>query len=183
MEEERNIRVMVDEDIAHGEAVWEASSYDSEKMEELFHLLLEHYMDEIDGFTKGLRVTQPYEDAAKRSEVYRKNVYTLLERLKGFRENDYSNKGLMEYYIRKERQELDLNADFTSVRLEIGMLEELSRTEREDIILHLDEMEMICARVMTKTEKWESMREHLVWLSGKDVNVAMKMLPLFFRIN
>ena len=36
---------------------------------------------------------------------------------------------------------------------------------------------------MTKKEKWEELRKHLVWLSGKDVTVAMKLLPLFFRIN
>lgn len=183
MTEEKNIRVMVDEDILHGETVWDASSYDSDAMEGLFQLLLEHYTEEIDGFTKGLRVIQPYEDTAKRAEICRENVHTLLERLKGFRENGYSNEGLMEYYIQRERQEVDLDADFTSVRLEIGMLEGLSHAEREDIISHLDEMEMICARVMTKTEKWESMREHMVWLSGKDVTVAMKLLPLFFRIN
>ena len=35
----------------------------------------------------------------------------------------------------------------------------------------------------TVKEKWEEMRKHLVWLSGKDVAVAMKLLPLFFRIN
>ena len=36
---------------------------------------------------------------------------------------------------------------------------------------------------MDKKERWEMLREHLVWLSGKDVAVAMKILPLFFRIN
>lgn len=183
MAEEKKIRTMVDEDILHAETVWEASSYDSEAMEGVFHLLLEHYTEEIDGFTKGLRVIQPYEDAVKLSEIYRENVHTLLERLKGFRENGYSNEGLIEYYIQKERQELDFEADFTTVRLDIGMMECLSRSEREDIMEHLDAMEHICAQVMTKTEKWEALREHLVWLSGKDVTVAMKVLPLFFRIN
>lgn len=183
MAEEKKIRTMVDEDILHAEAVWNASSYDCEEMGRLFRLLLEHYAEEIDGFTKGLRVLQPYEDAVKRSEVYRENVHTLMERLQGFRENNYSNEGLMEYYIQKERQELDFEADFTSVRLEIGMMQYLSGSEREDIMGHLDAMEDICAQVMKKAEKWEALREHLVWLSGKDVAVAMKVLPLFFRIN
>lgn len=183
MTEEKEIRIMIDEDIAHTETIWEASSYDSEAMEGLFQLLLEHYAEEIDGFTKGLRVIQPYEDTAHMAKVYRENVQTLLERMKGFRENNYSNEGLMEYYISKERQELDLEADFTTVRLDIGMMECLSRSEREDIMGHLDAMENICAQVVTKKEKWEALREHLVWLSGKDVTVAMKLLPLFFRIN
>ena len=132
---------------------------------------------------KGLRVIQPYEDTADMAEVYRENVKTMMERLKGFRENNYSNEGLMEYYMAKDRQELDFEADFTTVRLDLGMMECLSRGEREDIMRHLDEMEKICAQVMTKKEKWEALREHLVWLSGQDVIVAMKLLPLFFRIN
>ena len=183
MTEENDIRTMVDEDIAHAEAVWDASSYDSEAMEKLFHLLMEHFAEDIDGFVKGLRVIQPYEDTADMAEVYRENVKTMMERLKGFRENNYSNEGLMEYYMAKDRQELDFEADFTTVRLDLGMMECLSRGEREDIMCHLDEMESICAQVMTKKEKWEALREHLVWLSGKDVTVAMKLLPLFFRIN
>ena len=68
-----------------------------------------------------------------------------------------------------------------NVRLED--LASLSLGEREEIMEHMDAMEMICSRVMTQKEKWEALREHLVWLSGKDVTVAMKLLPLFFRIN
>ena len=182
MTEEKDIRTMVDEDIAHAEAVWDASSYDSEAMEGLFHLLMEHYKEEIEGFTKGLRVIQPYEGTADMARAYRENVKVMLERLQGFRENGYSNEGLMEYYMRKDHQELDFEADFTAVRLDMGLMP-LPVAEREDIIRHLDEMEEICARVMPKREKWESLRAHLVWLSGKDVAVAMKLLPLFFRIN
>ncbi len=183
MTEEKNICMVVDEDIAHAEAVWEASSYDSEAMEGLFYRLMERYGDQIDGFVKGLRVIQSDEDTAKKAEAYRGNVNIMLGRLKGFRENGYSNEGLLEYYLAKDRQELDMDADFFTVRMEIGMMEGLSVAEREDIMSHLDEMEGICAKVETKKEKWGEMRKHLVWLSGKDVTVAMKVLPLFFRIN
>ena len=183
MTEEKDFRTMVDEDIAHAEAVWDASSYDSEAMGELFYRLMETYQEEIEGFVKGLRVIQSDEDTAHKAEVYRENVKTMVERLKGFRENGYSNEGLMEYYMNRDREELDYEADFFSVRMEIGMMECISRPEREDIMAHLDEMEAICAQVMTKREKWEALREHLVWLSGKDVAVAMKILPLFFRVN
>ncbi len=183
MTEKKDIRAMVDEDIAHAEAVWEASSYDSEELAALFHLLLEHYAERIDGFVKGLRVIQPYEGSADAAEIYRRNIRDLLERLKGFRENGCSNEGLMEYYIRRDRQEIDMDADFTSVRLRIGMMEGLQRTEKDDIMSHLDAMEHICAQVMMKKEKWEALREHMVWLSGKDVAVVMQILPLFFRIN
>ena len=43
MPEEKDIRTMIDEDIDRVERVWEASSYDSDALEELFRLLLEHY--------------------------------------------------------------------------------------------------------------------------------------------
>lgn len=183
MKEEKEIRTMVDEDIAHAEAVWDASSYDSEAMEALFFRLVEHYAEVISGFLKGLRVIQSNEAAANLAEAYRENVKIMLERLKGFRENDCSNEGLLEYYIAKDRQEPNFEADFFAVRLELGLMEHLSRAEREDIMNHLDEMEEICSRVVTQKEKWEALREHLVWLSGKDVAVAMKLLPLFFRMN
>ena len=131
---------------------------------------------------KGLKVIQSDEDTADMAEIYRGNIRVMMERLKGFRENGYSNDGLMEYYIARDRQELNFEADFTTVRLDLGLME-ISRPEREDIMAHLDEMEAICAQVLTKREKWEALREHLVWLSGKDVAVAMKVLPLFFRVN
>ena len=182
MTEEKDIRTMVDEDIALGKAVWAASSYDSEAMGELFYHLMERYKDEIEDFVKGLKVIQSDEDTADMAEIYRGNIRVMMERLKGFRENGYSNEGLMEYYIARDRQELNYEADFTAVRLDLGLME-LSRPEREDVMRHLDEMEAICSRIMTKKEKWEGLREHLVWLSGKDVAVAMKLLPLFFRIN
>ncbi|MBQ2924339.1 MAG: hypothetical protein IJA25_06000 [Anaerotignum sp.] len=183
MTEEKDVYMVVEEDIAHAEAVWEASSYDGEAMECLFYRLMEHYGDQVDGFTKGLRVIQSDEDTAEKAEVYRENVKIMLERLKGFQENGCSNEGLMEYYMLRDRQELNYEADFFSVRMDIGLMECISRGEREDIMRHLDEMEEICARVVTKKEKWNEMRKHLVWLSGKDVSVAMKLLPLFFRIN
>ena len=183
MTDEKDICMVVDEDIAHAEAVWDASSYDSEAMESLFYRLMEHYGDQIDGFVKGLNVIQSDEDTADRARAYRENVKIMMERLKGFRENGYSNEGLMEYYMAKDRQELNFEADFFSVRMDIGMMENLSRGEREEIMRHLDEVEAICAQVMTKKEKWGELRKHLVWLSGKDVAIAMKLLPLFFRIN
>ena len=48
MPEEKDIRTMIDEDIDRVERVWEASSYDSDALEELFRLLLEHYAERIE---------------------------------------------------------------------------------------------------------------------------------------
>ena len=82
---------MVDEDIALAKAVWAASSYDSEVMEELFYHLMERYQDEIEDFMKGLKVIQSDEDTAELAEIYRGNIRVMMERLKGFRGNGYSN--------------------------------------------------------------------------------------------
>ena len=59
---------------------------------------------------------------------------------------------LIEYSIAKGREELP-NADFTTVRLEIGMMQGLSLADREDIMVHLDAMETICAQVTPKKER------------------------------
>lgn len=182
MKEEKDICSMVDEDIVYAQTVWKASSYDIEVLEKLFYRLTERYKERIEGFSKGLQVVQPYESPAALAEIYRENIKLLVERLQGFRENQYSNEGLTEYYIRKDWQEMHLDMDFTAVRLELGMME-LSVTELEEIAEHLNDMEAICARVATQKEKWEGMREHLLWLSGKKVGVAVKLLPLFFKIN
>ena len=173
---------MVDEDIVHAETVMDASSYDSEEMEHLFHQLLERYKDKIEGFSRGLQIQQSYEAPADRAEIYRENIGLLLERLQGFRENAYSNEGLREYYIRRDWQEMHLDMDFTTVRLEIGMLD-LPMAEMEEIAQHLNEMEEICCRMAAQKDKWEGLRQHLLWLSGKDVSVAIRILPLFFRIH
>ena len=55
--------------------------------------------------------------------------------------------------------------------------------EKEEIMMKLDEMEEICAQVVPRSKKWESLREYLIWVSGKEADVAMEILPLFFRIN
>ncbi|MBR2383253.1 MAG: hypothetical protein IKA89_05865, partial [Anaerotignum sp.] len=169
---EKNICELVDEDIAYAEAVWNASSYDTDALEVLFYRLTERYKDRIDGFSRGLQILQIYESPAELAELYRENIRMLLERLRDFRENGYSNEGLQEYYISKDWQEMHLDMDFTAVRLEIGMLE-LSAEQFEDIAEHLNDMEAICARVTTQKEKWNGLREHLVWLSGQEVDVAI----------
>ena len=182
MQEEKNLKQMIEEDLLHCQTVWEAYSHDKEKMGELFRLLLLHYEGEIDGFDEDLCVIQNREDSADMAAVYRKNISRLMERMEAFRENGYSNEGLMEYYIRKEQKEINFFADFTTVRIALGM-EQIPLLEKEEIMEKLDEMEEICAQVVPRSKKWESLREYLIWLSEKDVNIAMQILPLFFRIN
>lgn len=180
--EEKDIRQMVDEDIVHCREVWAQYSHDKENMAELFGYLLQRYDEKIEGFLEDLCVIQDRESSADAAEIYRYNIRLLLTRLEGFRENGYSNEGLAEYYIRKEQREINLTADFTSVRMAFG-LRQMHPLEKEEVMEKLDEMEEICSKPVPKGKKWEMMRGYLVWLSGKDVETAMQMLPLFFRIN
>ena len=173
----------VDEDINRSQAVWDASSYDEEKLSALFRYLVGEYKDEINGFCEELTVIQPYEKTALQAEAYRENVKKLMERLEGFRENGYKNEGLLEYYLKKEQNEITLDVDFTQLRLEFGFMQGLPKHEKDEIIERLGEMEEICARVLLKRQKWELMRKYLIWLSGKDVDIALKILPVFFKIN
>lgn len=145
MNEEKDMRMLIEEDLRHSQEIWESYSHDKEKLGELFQLLLQHYDGEIDGFDEDLWVIQDREDCADMAEVYRKNIRHLMERLEAFRDNGYSNEGLMEYYIRKEQKDIDYSADFTSVRISLGMAN-LPAREKEEIMMKLDEMEEICAR-------------------------------------
>ena len=176
------MRTLIEEDLQHSQEIWESYSHDKEKLGELFQLLLQHYDGKIDGFDEDLWVIQDREDCADMAEVYRKYIRHLMERLEAFRDNGYSNEGLMEYYIRKEQKDIDYSADFTSVRISLGMAN-LPAREKEEIMMKLDEMEEICAQVVPRSKKWQSLREYLIWLSGKEADVAMEILPLFFRIN
>ena len=176
------MRTLIEEDLQHSQEIWESYSHDKEKLGELFQLLLQHYDGKIDGFDEDLWVIQDREDCADMAEVYRKNICHLLERLEAFRDNGYSNEGLMEYYIRKEQKDIDYSADITSVRISPGVAN-LPARAKEEIMMKLDEMEEICAQVVPRSKKWESLREYLIWVSGKEADVAMEILPLFFRIN
>ena len=69
-----------------------------------------------------------------------------------------------------------------SVRLSIGMMEEISSIEKEEVIEKLGEIEEICSLPLTRKRKWDKLRQYIVWISGKDVKIALKVLPLFLKI-
>lgn len=173
----------LDEDIDRSLETWDAYSYDEEKMSVLFRYLMGAYGDIIEGICDELSVIQPYEKTALQAEAYRENVKKMLERLEGFRQNGYKNEGLLEYYLRLEQNDIIMDVDFTQLRLEIGFMEGLSKHEKDEIIEKLGEMEEICSKVLLKRQKWDQLRKYLVWLSGKDVNIALMILPIFFKIS
>lgn len=58
MNEEKDMRMLIEEDLRHSQEIWESYSHDKEKLGELFQLLLQHYDGEIDGFDEDLWVIQ-----------------------------------------------------------------------------------------------------------------------------
>ena len=87
-------------------------------------------------------------------------------------------------YLEQERAKdtIITEMDFTAVRLSIGMMEEISSIEKEEVIVKLGEIEEICSLPLTRKRKWDKLRQYIVWISGKDVKIALKVLPLFLKI-
>jgi len=174
---------IVDEDIRWCEETWDAYSYDKDIMGELYHVLLSRYTDVIVGFDKDMLVISPYDSVSTTAEIYRRNVALILQRLKEFRANGYTNTGLEEYRLRNEDVDpVSFDMNFAQVRLSISQMDGLSLIERDEILKKLEQMEDICNLPITKREKWDMMRGYVIWVSGRDLNVAIKILPLFLKM-
>lgn len=184
MTEEEEVQQMIENDFAQYEIVWTQFYNDKEAMEALFLMLINHYIDKINGFAEGIEVLSAYQKVEKQVEICRKNISLLIERMKLFQQNNYTNDGLFDLYLRQEREKdaviTDMN--FSEVRLSISMMEEISSVEKEEIIKKLGEIEEICNLPLTRKRKWDKLRQYVVWISGKDVKVAIKLLPLFLKI-
>ena len=161
----------------------ETYGHDVEKMRALFEKMLVKYEDVIEGFTKGLRLVQPYEKLLQKTEDYRENVKLLLFRLQVFYDNGCTNEGLIEYYMALEHIEINREADFNDVRFTLGRMEGVSACEMNEIMEKLSEMEEIISKVEPKEKRWEELKPYLLWLTGKNANIALTILPLFFKIS
>lgn len=182
---EKDLQKMVNEDIIYCREYWSLYSHDKEKMEKIFNKILFRYMGVIQNFSQDMKVISNSENSAKIAESYRTNMELLIKRLEVFKENGYSNEGLKDYYINKDVKQSEKKEflDFSETRIAIGMQENLTSREKEEIISKIDEMEEICAMVETKKRRWDLLRPYVIWVSGKDVKTAMKLLPLFLRID
>ena len=176
MTEEKEMQQMIEDDFAQYEIVWTQFYNDKETMEALFLMLISHYIDKINGFAEGIEVLSAYQKVEQQVEICRKNISLLIERMKLFQQNNYSNDGLFDLYLEQEREKdtIITEMDFTAVRLSIGMMEE--------VIVKLGEIEEICSLPLTRKRKWDKLRQYIVWISGKDVKIALKVLPLFLKI-
>ncbi len=184
MTEEKEMQQMIEDDFAQYEIVWTQFYNDKETMEALFLMLISHYIDKINGFAEGIEVLSAYQTIEQQVEICRKNISLLIERMKLFQQNNYSNDGLFDLYLEQEREKdiIITEMDFTEVRLSIGMMEEISSIEKEEVIEKLGEIEEICSLPLTRKRKWDKLRQYIVWISGKDVKIALKVLPLFLKI-
>ena len=137
MTEEKEVQQMIEEDFAQYEIVWTQFYNDKETMEALFLMLINHYIDKVNGFAEGIEVLSAYQTIEQQVETCRKNISLLIERMKLFQQNNYSNDGLFDLYLEQERAKdtIITEMDFTAVRLSIGMMEEISSIEKEEVDL------------------------------------------------
>lgn len=182
-----DIKQMVDDDILYCKEFWKNYSHDKDKMEELFNHMLFKYIDKIEYIAKDLNVISNYEHSGEIASIYRTNMRIIIDRLENFRDNHYSNDGLREYYLNMDSSASNwgnrLNVSFNEVRLSILQMKEISVYEKDSIIDKIDTIEDIIMQKRTKKERWDMLRPHIFWLSGKDVNVGMKILPLFLKLD
>ena len=106
MTEEKKLQRMIEKDLEEYERVWKQFSYDVDEMETLFRMLISHYIHKINGFAEDIEVICDYEKAGEKIEVYRKNISLLVERIKLFQQNGYKNEGLLELYLKQEKEKL-----------------------------------------------------------------------------
>lgn len=179
-----NIINSVDEDIEYGNKMFKEYSHDREKMEKLFNYLLFKYIDKIQNIADGLAVISSYGDNLERTSIYKQNIHMIIKRLEMFRSNGYSNEGLLDFYIQSEENFdiLDSKTKISDIIIEIGLMDNITIREKEEIAKKLGEIEYILALTETKARRWELLRPYVLWLSGKDYNVAVKILPLFLRL-
>ncbi len=179
-----NIVGMVNEDIDTSRSILRDYSHDKETMEKLFNYLLFKYIEVVKNIADGLAVISPYSNTVEMTSIYRENVEKIIKRLEMFKGNGYSNRGLLEYYIECENQNnnIDSTASISDIIIDIGMMDNIPIFEKEEIIRKLQEIDEISSRLETKSKKWELLRPYVLWLSGKDYGVAIKILPLFLRL-
>ena len=176
-------KMMVDDDIAHSEDIWNKFCNDPKRMAGLFDMLIMRYKDIINGFSDDLEVISAFDSNKDMVKSYKDNVKKLIDRLKIFKECEYSNELLAKYYVDEGVKGFSYDLSFNETRKIITEMNNLNKTEINDILNKIDEIEEIVISVDTKKSKWEALRPYVVWTTGKDVGIAMLILPLIMKIN
>ena len=100
-----------------------------------------------------------------------------------FRDNGYKNEGLHKEKNRDFNIIVYDRDEFDEARLCIERCERISREEKEEVSDRLDQIEEICTSSDNPTVKWEKLRPHVMWLSGKKLVIASRILPLLTMID
>jgi len=176
-------KMMLDDDIKQSRQIFSQYPNDQNRLEGLFNMLILRYSEIIDGLADGLEVITVFDSEKKKTENYKSNVRKVIERLEMFRANDYSNEAVKQYFIKEGVEGKLDNLSFADTRKAVIDMGGLNSAEKEEILVKIDEIREIVESQNTKPAKWCALRPYVVWSSGKDVNVAMLILPLILRIN
>lgn len=176
-------KMMLDDDIKQSRQIFSQYPNDINRLEGLFNMLILRYSEIIDGLSDGLDVMTVFEDGKKTAENYKNNVRKVIQRLEIFRANNYSNEAVKEYFINEGVEGRLYDLSFDETKKAILNMNGLKNSEKEEILIKIDEIREIVESTNTKRGKWCALRPYVIWISGKDVYIAMLILPLILRIN
>ncbi len=176
-------KTMIDEDLVHSRQLWNQYGDDAKRMSGLFDMLILRYKDMVDGIADGLDVISSFDTTEQKADVYKNNVHKLIIRLEAFKDCGYSNESLARHYVNEGVHGTVYDLSFNETRDIINKMDDISKEEKEEIIGKIDEIESITNSVNTKKNKWYALRPYLMWVSGKEANIAMLILPLIMKIN
>ena len=176
-------KMVLDEDLVHSRQLWNQYGNDEKRMSGLFDMLIMRYKDIVDGIADGLEVVSGFDNKEQRTQVYKNNVHKVIVRLEAFKDCGYNNDELVKHYVTEGVQGHIYDLSFNETRDIINHMSDISPNEREEVIMKIDDIESIVSSVTTKKNKWYALRPYIVWASGKEVNIAMLILPLIMKIN
>ena len=164
-------------DIERCKDVLENYGDDTFKLSSLFFDLITAY-SKVEGFSKDLQVVNEHYDKEKAAKTYRFNIALMEERLEDYVANKCE--GLSRHTVKNPEYISEL---FDAGKVKISMMDSLSDSAKSDILKRLDEIKAICLSEDSAEVKWEKMRPHIMWLSGKDVRSALIILPLITHLD
>ena len=176
-------KMMLDDDISHSRELWDKFGDDPKRMGGLFDMLIMRYKDIVDGFADDLEVVSSFDSGKDVAERYKNNVHKLINRLEIFKDCGYSNEELARHYINEGVEGTSYNLSFNETRSVISGMKIIKNSEKEEILSKIDNIESIVMSVDTKRNKWNQLRPYIIWITGKDVSIAMLLLPLIMKIN
>ena len=172
-----NLELSAKRDIERCKDVLENHGNDSEKLSSLFFELVTSYID-IKGFSKDFQVVNEYYEKEKNIKIYRSNLALIQNRLEEFLANNCE--GLSKFTVKDPELTSGL---FEAARVKISLLDNLSDSYKADVLKKLAEIKEICLSEDSRQEKWDKMRPFIMWLSGKDVESALIILPLITNLD